>query len=892
MGSIEALAKQLEVYKAKSPFNSEKKPPSTESKETKKLKSENAHLNELVKFKDARLKELQHELTRLRLIVPVDTSLPDISTDPLHRRIEELAKTGKIELKLHLSHEDANGSAVDRVVSADAGGLTQRCIAQAKMMDEWIQQVEIAKREGLKTSLSSNSDFVKTMDEYKEKYVVANEKLGEITRQRNELERKVNGILAMENIVTNAFEELIQIMEDLLESSPSVKAVDLSARLDEIKGMYAAAKEPSKSPPKKAWRFPMPVQVVDSPEHTPDYNSFEDVHSGIKQLLSKNQVLQAANLWKQIDYGVPEKGDKGEWLELLQLTCKCRDSQLQTMEKQVSRGNVLKGCVELKNEEILELMTDYEDMKSKYIYVTTVTVKKMKESVKELQRRAEELQNEMDKKDIFFADKESENRLLKSTIEVMKKSIDNANLEKEVSNKKLQEKIDTLESKIKDSKQPDFNASETIKKECVKEDALTQDRFDIVLLENRQNRAIIAEMLNNKDKANPAKELYEEKIRLIDQMLESKKETEQLKVILKGIRVHQSSTMDILKKALKFFDQRVEDRSINADELIQMAEEELYKAGKISEVTEELQLFMGILRQSREGCMAIKEIAEFRKEFTRINKDYFIDERLSEVTTEMLIERLRRKNDLFKQLFGLYNKAIALTEVFTLENKRLCEILRANDIEIKDVALPNIKEQKTGSESDSTKYLNEKASYLEKRLLDANNYIDQLKDKINDKDKEVTQLKKSVNQLEDRSDKHDKTPRELDELLVKCTKLEDELAEARELHFNYEKQNEEISAQYNTIQALKAKTSRLEDLLDKKQEECKKLKEKVKDGYGEAYSKGQNDKLLEADLNELKEKIKEVYQVAKQTHIHKLYKDGFDDNYILEFLEVSYVPNK
>lgn len=892
MGSIEALAKQLEACKPKSPFNPDKKPPSTETKEAKKLKSENAHLHELVKLKDTKLKELQREVMCLRLAVPTDISLPDVSTDPLQRRAEELARTGKIEFKLYLSHEDGNGSAVDRVANADAGGLTQTCMAQAKMMDEWIQQVEIAKREGLKTALSGNSDFVRTLDEYKEKYVTANEKLDEITRQRNELERKVSDILAMENIVTNAFEELIQIMEELLESSPSVKAVDLSARLDEVRRVYAGAKEPSRSPPRKAWKFPMPVQVVDSPERIPDYNSFEDVHSEIKQLLSKNQVLQAANLWKQIDYGVPEKGNREEWVELLRTVCKCRDTQVQSMERQVSRGHVLKGCVELKNDEMLELMTDYEDMKSKYMFVTGVTVKQMRESVRTLQRKAEELQNEVEKKEIFLADRESENRLLRNTIEVMKKSIDNANQEKETSNKRLQEKIDILEDKLRDSKQSNPSANEAIKKKCVKEDALTQARFDIILLENKQNRAIIAEMLNSREKANPAKELYEEKIRLIDQVLECNREAEQLKAILKGIKAYQASTMDILKQVLELFDQKIEDRDISTDNLVQMAEEELYKAGKINEIAEELQLFMGILRQSREGCMAIKEIAEFRKESTRINKDYFTDEKLSEVTTEMLIERLRRKNDLFKQLFGLYNKAIALAEVFTLENRRLCEVLRVNDIEIKDVALPDIKEKKANNESDSTKYLNEKVLYLEKQLLDANNCIEQLKDKLSGKDREVAQLKKSISQLESRSEKCGKMPRELDELLVKCTQLEDELAEARELHFSYEKQNEEISAQHNTIQALKAKTSRLEDLLDKKQEECKKLKEKVKDGYGEAYGKSRSDKLLESDLNELKERIKEVYQIAKQTHIHKLYKDGFGDDYLFEFLEVFHCVNK
>jgi len=887
--SIEALAKQLELYMTKSPVDVDKKVSSLESKskqEAKKLKDEKEQLNVLVKIKDKKIKELQQEVTRLQMTIRADVrTLPDAKIDntSLDRRIDELAKKGKIEFKLYLSSFPQDPT-LTKILSADASELTQTCMAQAKMMDQWIQQVEIAKREGLKQSLSGDNELARTLDDYKEKYVKVDKSLSEITKQRNELEKKVNDVFAIENIVTRGFEELILVMEELLENSPSVKAVDLSVRLDEIKRTYIHPKDSEQYLKRKEWKMPVEVrttEVINEEIEEKEYNSFKDIHAEIKRRLDLGQILNAANLWKQIDYTTPTQEPKNEWMQLLQLICKCRDSQLQNMKKQKYHNNVLKGCVDLKNEEILELMTDYEDMKSKYIYVTTVAMEKLKEEVKKMKGQVNELQNELDKKDIYFNDKESENRLLKNTIEAMKKSVNNANLEKKTTNKRLQEKVNYMENLLKDKSNQDIA---TINELPPKEDkeVLSQARFDAILLENKQNRTIIAEMLKSKDKANMANKLYEEKIKLIDQVLQFNKDNEQLKVILKNLKLYQSKTINALKQSLTIFNQNTGETNIDSEELVKMAEAELEEAKRINEMSEELQFFIKIIKQSKEGDKNLKELTEFHKESTKINKEYFVDERLSEVSIEMLIERLRKKNDLFKQLFNLHNKAITLTQILTLENKRLCDLLKANNIDIKETEPLNITEYKIINEDN--KYLGEKINYLEEQLLSANNTITELKDQIREKKKETVERGISIKQVEVKKE----VPRELGELLVKCGKLEDELAEARELHFQYEKQNEEILAQYNTIQALRAKVSRLEDSLDKKHIDYNKLKERFNEEKVMKTNSNERIGLLESESEQLKEltqSIKELYKISK----HKPHKDN--NTSPLELIQVTIHTN-
>ena len=225
----------------------------------------------------------------------------EIDPNSLEQRIEELANNGRIEYKIYVAPnpENENGESLGKMISSDFSGLTQTCVAQAKMMDEWIQQVEIIKRERLKKSLDKGNDIIKTLDDYKDKYRMVNKQFKEVTKQKKDLENKINNILAIEDIVNRRFEELIQVVEELIENSPSVNAVELSTKIDELKKQWNYKQEQAKAfhPSKKDREVPNLLDAIELNKHKemeeliadpvgePEFTSFEDIYNETKKQL-------------------------------------------------------------------------------------------------------------------------------------------------------------------------------------------------------------------------------------------------------------------------------------------------------------------------------------------------------------------------------------------------------------------------------------------------------------------------------------------------------------------------------------------------------------------------------------------------------------------------------
>ena len=76
--SIETLAKQIDLLKSKSNLEVDKKVSMLETKtkqEAKQLKLELEHVQEMMSFKEERIKELTQEVGRLKLVIRAETEM-------------------------------------------------------------------------------------------------------------------------------------------------------------------------------------------------------------------------------------------------------------------------------------------------------------------------------------------------------------------------------------------------------------------------------------------------------------------------------------------------------------------------------------------------------------------------------------------------------------------------------------------------------------------------------------------------------------------------------------------------------------------------------------------------------------------------------------------------
>eukprot|EP01022_Parablepharisma_sp_SALTPOND_P033140 TRINITY_DN88210_c0_g1_i1.p1 TRINITY_DN88210_c0_g1~~TRINITY_DN88210_c0_g1_i1.p1 ORF type:complete len:1032 (-),score=197.83 TRINITY_DN88210_c0_g1_i1:3673-6768(-) len=921
--SIETLAKQVELYKSKSSIEVDKKISMLDTKakqEARKLRDETQRLNEMVKFKDKKIKELTQEIGRLKIVIRAETDMgklmppgslaSSLEPTPLERRIDEFANKGKVEYRILINPESTQTASqgLNRILNLNFPSLTQTLTAQSKMLDECIQQVEIAKREGLKRSVVGDTELTQALDEYKEKYNAVNKKLSEITKQRNELESKINETLAVENIMGKRFKELVAVVEELLETSPSIHAVDISKKVDDLKRTWkkedkleSARTLPSTA--KQAWELPKELEIPEAESdreealsEVSEFSSFEDIHKLIQRKMEAGKILKAGNLWQKLDYAIPDLSEAAliEAFKWLQIICKARDKQIQNLEKQTKREKVLKGCVELKNEEILELMTDYEEMKSKYIFETTVTHNELEEQIKELKVKIQEAEGELEKKEILLLDKEEEIRLLQGNVKALNANVGTAETTRG-GDSRLREKIMELEAKITQKAKKGTTPT-------LKEKEKSPPKLDAILLENVQNRTLIREILNKREGGNETalvKKLYEEKMELIDQLISFSKESDQLKEIVNSLREEHSKSLQQLNQSLELLG-RIRDsmelRHVAPKDLVGCAKYELEVAKEISKFAEEIGLITSVVKRGGEGMAGsgAKRLVDLRNASAKIHKEYFADEKLSGVTTEKLLDRIRKKNEQFKKLFDLYGRSSALNDMLILENSKLHNLLKKHKIEVKEdiVAAPFLELKANNhsqpSEFKTSTFLNEKVKYLEQLLADSREEQDKLKELIGEKDKAISKLNETLLGKEQVVNENTNKEEEykIAQLNFKCKQLEEELAQAHELHFQYEKQKEEVAAQYNTIEALNAKIARLEGTLKKKQDECQRYKRHLRVDLG-TEEKEAKIQSLEANLSQLNA-LKEKLQVLRDIVHNKEGKVAAEDDLstLFEFIEV------
>ena len=420
--SIEAMAKQLDLYKSKTGSEVDKKVSLLESrakKEAKKFKGEAKYLNEVMECKDNKIRSLEEEIERLKLITRTQARLDKrIEKSVLEQRVDEIVSNGKLEYKVYITKDvrKARIHDLNKVLDYNLSSLFQTHIVQAKMIDNWVQKLKTQEAQ----ALNDYNPIKATVWEDKRVEI----DIEEIEAQKQEVDKRISEVLIIEEILNRRFEEIVSIVEEYLTSHPRLKEV--KQRLNDLKNLK------NNLPNKRDIRT-SDKSITYEESHTIRAASFEE----LKELMERGDIENLANIWKQGGYEVNECSK--EVIEMLQMLCKYKDKEIEDKTVQLQGEVKLQKCLELKNGEILELMTDYEEIKSKYLVATNVKIKELQEENKTLAEKIVALEHELKESALLLDEKTKEAKNDAATIKFSHKDNNDKGLEGKI--KELEERL-------------------------------------------------------------------------------------------------------------------------------------------------------------------------------------------------------------------------------------------------------------------------------------------------------------------------------------------------------------------------------------------------------------------------------------------------------------------
>ncbi len=543
----------------------------------------------------------------------------------------------------------------------------------------------------------------------------------------------------------------------------------------------------------EGWGLPTDVDVPEGEaSEVKEFQTLEEAQGHIGKLVDQGNLVGAADTWKRIDYTVGKDEDLHEAVRRLRLVCKVRDGQMQNLRKQMKSVEILKGCIELKNGEILKLMADYEDMKSKYMLEHGVKGKELNDNIRKLEEKVQFLQQEIVRKELFLKDKEQETKMLQESARILQGSAEQVYDQRDGLLQIRERKIAELESQLKGTSRstPRRPDKAEAKSDVV---AATPAKSNEVLVatlskENAQNRALIREILNTKQgpDAETVRRLYSEKTELTDAVKKLHEDSERVTELLRDVALeHEAAVMKLKEMAQKAMTPR---KIPEGKTLVERAERELENAKEIHAMSE--QVVLAYIQEKKtvagetkaaggEAGERLKATQEAAKEGYR---NFFADERLAGVSMDVLLDRLKRKNAAFKEVFSVCERLGAAAEFLLIENGKLKAAAKMKGIDLaglqisSDTAVPRL----LGSPSNNPSDRPDLALGL--------------------------------------------PPISGQDELSRCKALEEELLSERERHFQFEKQREECMAQRSTIEALISKLARAEESLRRTQDEYRRAK--------------------------------------------------------------------
>eukprot|EP01022_Parablepharisma_sp_SALTPOND_P018766 TRINITY_DN310_c3_g1_i1.p1 TRINITY_DN310_c3_g1~~TRINITY_DN310_c3_g1_i1.p1 ORF type:complete len:1110 (-),score=223.39 TRINITY_DN310_c3_g1_i1:1411-4740(-) len=737
-------------------------------------------------FKDEKMAALQSEIDRLRTVLRVQTGLAretdkvpgDASFSKLEKRIDEMAEKGKLEFKIVVPQEEGepiSNKELVRVLNMPPSSLAKTVIFQGKILEDYLKEAEAA-----------ISDAKERMEA----------KLEEVTQERNNLEAEMNRILTREQNMAKALGKIVSYFKETTKDPEILRRV----KDTEMQGNYEMGTGIGEiESTAKDWIFPREISVR-QPNGTVEtlgiIQSLKDAHELVEKYISEKKLRQAADVWRELGYDISGLNEF-EAATRLRAICQAKDMQIKELAEAIPDDETIAKCVELPEEGFLEVVADYETMKAKGRVKESEQAKYHQEQIERLTRKIKDLHEALQEKDRIIKEQAERVVFMGETLN----SLQDSGQEKKIISEK-QRRIEELEAclslrsqgdsvdQTRRTEQRPFTAVPNSPACPAKVEAVSEtEKVKTLIAENAKNRELIRDLMSEgKDPSKVNRILYDNNVELNEKLLVLNEEVEQIKVHLQELsEEHKKTLMALHKVVKKEWDNEVPSQAVEGTVV-----NELYIAKKINATLSELLFAVEddkvtvspdrMLLHS-ETCFKMRESAN------KAYKDFFEEERLYDVTAESLLKRLKAKNTIFKELFNICEKLLALNQ----------DLLAAK---------PNLKgtsheqifaEAKNASTTsdDKVKTLESKILYLNTKLLECNKEMDKQEDLIKQKNRSIELMELELGKRESENKRlfdilgatqREQSARtsEIDALKVKCETLQKELLVEREKITNCE----------------------------------------------------------------------------------------------------------
>lgn len=411
----------------------------------------------------------------------------------LEHKLDEIATTGKIEYKIYLTAEDnplvyiEKPHSLGKILSLTPAALTNGLCLQAKMLEQGLGSGDISEELRLKFE--------------------------EITKERAKLENLMNKILAYEKSLQDDYERLAGMVPKKGTKKRVVKIRE-DWKPNEKVGLSQSPIHSAKSSTIKAAE-----DNFDAARQEPEDIDQEQVNTFIeeKKLVKATETLKTAN------YELPNENPENA-IHKLRLACKVKDKQIEKLKKEMKNVKLAKKCIELKEEDINEILDDYVTVKDKYQVESEddeefnkVVPQPIKEEIKEIGRDKTSIES----KKIVNQIKELEEQLKRSKDIIAKKDEENRQISKEL--EECKEVMKENRSEIDESSDLRRNIEELEEAKKVISNQL-EDTNTKLKNKTRENEKLERELEKIK---RALEDLENERKELLDQLEEAKKALKQ-----------------------------------------------------------------------------------------------------------------------------------------------------------------------------------------------------------------------------------------------------------------------------------------------------------------------------------------------------------------------------
>lgn len=887
MKNIDTLAKKLTLYTSKSNSEIDRKINALDSKaknEARKLQSENENLKEMIMFKDEKIQKMQEEIDRLKTVLRVQSDLapdniskPDNSMQILEKRIDEMAEKGKLEFKIVVppgnAKEQEPEKELARILALPHTNLAKTVISQGKLLEDYVKEADLKISE-LKNQMST--------------------KISELEIQRKDLENRIVELLQNEQTISIKYESLVKQYTSLIKDPKITEKLKSQIEKSEFRVIQNTGSN---------WIFPMEIiipQINDIVENKGTIKSIQEAHDLISKLISEKRIREASDVWKELDYELSGLSEF-DAANKLRIICQLKDMQIKELANAVPDTETAAKCIELPENEILDLVAYYEEAKAKSRIAESENANEYQKNIKELTSKIKDLENQLLEKDKIIKEQADKVILMGANMNMESKNEETIKINE--SNKIIEQqtaKIQELEQKLSECKKTDSLGQQTENYEPkitilspkdhiieskntiqnVKETAVSPIRAfenenvpknDTLMSENAKNRELIRELLNNdkKDMSKVNTILYNNNTELNDKLISINQEISKVKDFCNDLLEKQENAKKVISKLLKKEQHKVtgeKPKEIN-EILVKINTDfkEVYDG--ISEIAYSVEGQKMQINPNRQ-LLFTEAGASLNSNANKIYKDFFSEDKLTDASTETMLKQIKSKNESFKELFNICEKLFSTNQELSnqLHSVSQPKLISSPGTtrSIKDLSPEQISSrtalpvQMSTSVIENTKPLESKVAYLNAKLLECNKEIDKQEEIIKQRTKniEIMELELSRREAENK--------RLLQTLGTSEHQLLEKTSEIANLQEKLTKTQAELSEYTNNKGKYGAE---IEKLSNEKTDLLRKISEQSQELLTMSTNLKSNDTNLKIAHDRLKDIEQELEETKKQREI-------------------------